>query len=529
MKATLKLALPALAAAATLVACGGSGSDSSSGSTTGATSGSSGPTTATSQRGTLLQNPPTEAGGYGTSDILTLLALSSLGEELLQLSTAPVCAVTIYHLEYDTVGALGEATTASAALMLPSGTAAACQGPRPIVLYAHGTTPDKTFNIADLSQSDNDEGLLLTAVFASQGYIVVAPNYAGYDTSTLSYHPYLVADQQSKDMIDALTAARAALTGALAPPVSDSGKLFVTGYSQGGFVAMATARAMQGAGETVTAAGPMSGPYALAAFGDAVFLGEVDLGATVNVALLTDSYQKTYGNIYSTPTDVFTAQYATGIGTLLPSTTAITSIYSQGLLPQNALFSATPPAMQYASITPATTPANLAPAFALGFGDPPLVLNTYRASYLEDEAAAPDGGFPTLTTNVPAASPGNTLRVALKANDLRDWVPTMPILLCGGQSDPDVFYFDTQLMNQYWVTNPPTVPVTTVDVDSAPTTNDPYAAFKDVFADAKAAVAADAIASGATDGGALAVLEDYHATLVPPMCLGAVKKFFDGF
>ena len=27
-------------------------------------------------------------------------------------------------------------------------------------------------------------------MFAAQGYIVVAPNYAGYDISTLGYHPY---------------------------------------------------------------------------------------------------------------------------------------------------------------------------------------------------------------------------------------------------------------------------------------------------------------------------------------------------
>ena len=58
---------------------------------------------------------------------------------------------------------------------------------------------------------DNAEGLLIAATFAAQGYIVVAPNYAGYDTSALAYHPYLNADQQSKDMIDALTAARSAL------------------------------------------------------------------------------------------------------------------------------------------------------------------------------------------------------------------------------------------------------------------------------------------------------------------------------
>ena len=74
--------------------------------------------------------------------------------------------------------------------------------------------------------------------FAARGYIVVAPNYAGYDTSTLPYHPYLVAAQQSKDMIDALIASRSALPNIAL--VSDNGQLFITGYSQGGYVAMAT-------------------------------------------------------------------------------------------------------------------------------------------------------------------------------------------------------------------------------------------------------------------------------------------------
>ena len=42
------------------------------------------------------------------------------------------------------------------------------------------------------------ETLFLASLFVSQGYIVVTPNYAGYDTSTLPYHPYLIADQQSE-------------------------------------------------------------------------------------------------------------------------------------------------------------------------------------------------------------------------------------------------------------------------------------------------------------------------------------------
>lgn len=47
-------------------------------------------------------------------------------------------------------------------------------------------------------------------LYAAQGDIVVALNYAGHDTSSLGYHPHHIVDQQSKDMIDALTAARAA-------------------------------------------------------------------------------------------------------------------------------------------------------------------------------------------------------------------------------------------------------------------------------------------------------------------------------
>src|SRR6185437_12679033 len=165
-----------------------------------------------------------------------------------------------------------------------------CTGARPIVLYAHGTSAEKSYDIANLPGTTgnvNDEGVLLAAVFAAQGYIVVAPNYAGYDTSTLPYHPYLVAAQQSHDMMDALTAARSAFT---VLGVNGGNKLFITGYSQGGYVALATLRAMQAAGQSVTAAAPMSGPYALSAFGDAIFMGQVNGSGVINFAFVADSY-----------------------------------------------------------------------------------------------------------------------------------------------------------------------------------------------------------------------------------------------
>ena len=520
------LPLPAIAGATllallTLAACGG-GNDKTADSPAPAAPAATAPV-----RGSLVQDPPQMLATVTAGDLKLQLAAAA-NQTLFGLSGSPVCDIAIFHLSYNTVGGRNEATTASAALMVPMGTDARCRGGRPIVLYAHGTTTNKSFDIADLSGSDNAEGLLLAALFAAQGTIVVAPNYAGYDTSTLGYTAYLNADQQSKDMIDALAAARTALPSAGQRLTTDGGRLFITGYSQGGYVAMATQRAMQAAGMTVTATAPMSGPYALTAFVDAVFGGQVNGGAPVYFTLLIAGYQKSYGDVYGSPAEVFETQYANGIESLLPTTVSRSELYALGRLPQYALFSPIPPDAGSAAQTPATQPAALARVFAVGFGSGNLITNAFRLSYLQDARSAPDGGWPTQTTGMVAANPQLPLRKALVRNDLRNWSPTAPTLLCGGSGDPQVFWFNTQLMQNYWSTRTPAVSgVTVLDMDAGTGVSDSYASLRDKFATARNAVAIGAIAQGATDGGASAVLEAYHSTLVPPFCLAAVRQFFD--
>ena len=502
----------AIALALVLGACGGSNSGTDAGAA------------ASPARGTLLQNPPELLSVETAASLLSELTGAS-DPQLAVLVGTPLCDVAIYHLRYTTVGGANEATDASGALMVPIGLDSKCIGARPIILYAHGTTTDRAFNIAKVH--DNGEGFLLAAFFASQGYIVVAANYAGYDTSTLPYHPYLVGDQQSKDMIDALTAARSALPVAAALLTTDSGRLFITGYSQGGYVAMATHRAMEAAGMRVTASAPMSGPYAMAAFVDAVAFGEVNASAPVSWTLLITAYQKSYGNIYGSPGEIFESRFVNGIETLLPSMTPRGDLIAQGKLPQHALFSATPPDPAYADITPATQPANLAPVFALGFGADNLTTNSYRLSYLSDARSNPDGGWPTTTTGAPAANPGLPLRQALQRNDMRNWIPASPTLLCGGNGDPTVFWLNTQLMQGFWASRAPSsARISVLDLDSSAAGNEPYADLKTKFALAKELVAARAVAQGATDGGASAVTDAYHGALVPPFCLAAVSSFF---
>jgi pimeloyl-ACP methyl ester carboxylesterase len=501
----------------------------------GCNSGSSESTSNNPTRGTLIQNPPVRAATITASVFESMLNSSAGGQSLLELAGTPQCGFDVHYIDYATVGAQGESTTATGALMVPNGTAAPCGGARPIVLYAHGTTAEKAYNIAqilDTSNPANGESVLLAAMFAAHGYIVVAPNYAGYDTSPLSYHPYLHADQQSKDMIDALTAARSALGGIPAAGTSDGGKLFIAGYSQGGYVAMATQRALQDLGQTPTAVVPMSGPYALEAMGDAIISGSVNLGSTFFIPLMVNSYQNAYGNVYSALTDFYSASYASGIDTLLPGSSYSTLVGS-GLLPQLALFSNATPVTGNATLD-AMLAVPSDPLFAAGFGDPYLINNSVRVAYAMDAAANPDGFVPTPVSGVAvAAASSYGFRDDLRINDMRydeTFSPASPTLLCGGSKDPSVYFMNAQAMQAFWQSfSLPAGLLTVLDLETGLGAGDPYEQLETAFTDAKRQLAADAVTAGATDGGAMAVVQAYHGSLVAPFCMAAAQGFFASF
>ena len=495
--------------------------------------------------GTLVENPPLRIASLNAASLAAQLSANASGAQLLQLTGAPACGVDFYYIKFWTVGGSGETTQSSGALMVPTGAAPTCSGSRPIVLYAHGTQSDKTVNIADPTNTSNSEGILVAAMYAAQGYIVVAPNYAGYDISTLGYHPFLDAAQQSGEMMDTLTAARMALPQTMSSATSDSGKLFITGYSEGGHVAMATLRAMEAAGQTVTASAPESGPYALEAFGDAIFFGSVDIGSTEFSPLLTTSYQHAYGNIYKATSDIYSATYATGIDTLLPSATPIDTLFATGKLPETALFDSTTPvvtvpgnptlsAVLTGALAVPSDPTNPdTPLFDLGFGSPYLINNDYRVSYALDAASNPDGAVPTPAAGVPlaAVAPTQTLRLAFYKNDMRNgnWAPASPTLLCGGDQDPTVFFsVNTETMAAFWSGLPAGL-ITVLDVNATPA--GPFAQIQAAFQQAGAAQLAFYMSAA---GGSLSLaqaeellIEGYPA--VEPFCALGARTFFSQF
>lgn len=472
------------------------------------------------ERGTLLDSPAPSVISLSAQQLQERIGANDVGRAILAVAGSPRCGVVVHALRYATVGGAGEPTTATGALMLPQGDAAPCAGPRPAIAYGHGTSTRRNYNFANLS--DTPEAALVAAIYAAQGYIVVAPNYAGYDASTLPYHPYLNAEQQSGEMIDALLAALQALPGTGA---QISGQLLVAGYSQGGHVAMATHRALQRLGVPVVASAPMSGPYALSVFVDALFYGWATPGATLFTPLLTTSYQRAYGDLYAQASDLYDSRYATTIETLLPSTQSTSALFDAGLLPRTALFSSTPPGPELAVITPPGDLPGYASASAQSFGADALIRNEVRRAYLQDFVAHPDGLLSVPPNTAPPVAPAHPLRRALKANDLRNWTPTRPVLLCGGNEDSTVYFeLNTRVMERYWSSPSPAAMapglLTVLDVDSS------LDGWSDRFRTIK-------LAFGLFKGLADTQVSDtelasaYHAGLVPPFCMVAARNFFD--
>lgn len=498
---SLPILLPGAALAVLLAGCGGSSSQPARDDNV-------------SGRGALLRNSPTrllslDAAGVGTQ-------LNKFGPALLEMAGAPRCGIDFLHIAYNTVGAAGEATTASAALMVPSGADPACGGARPLVLYGHGSSFQRKLNMADITDPDNEgagRASSPASLYAAQGYIVVAPNYAGYDSSALNYHPHHIADQQAKDMIDALAAARAALAQ-LPRPVAANGKLFITGYSEGGYAAMATHRAMQAAGMTVTASAPQSGSYAesldyeaLGTPGALDELGGFSLATQLQLVMQITAWQKAYGNLYAAPQEVYSPVYAGAMETLLPSTRMLNTLVADGKFPK------------YFLSTEMAHYGGLDAEQKAYFGTPAQSLMNagYLGRVLADIAANP---CPVTSALAPlACTPANPMRAAWLRNDLRTWTPSAPMLLCGGNGDPEVSFAHARLTHAYFQAHGGSAQL--LDVDAPAGTNDPYARPKTVFAYIKQAL----IANGEDPD----TVDNYHGFAAKVACELAARDFFSRF
>lgn len=405
-------------------------------------------------RGDLLDTPATVAT-LSAAQIDAMTTASGLRP----LAGAARCDVKVVSLNYRTPAPDGQASNTTGVLLVPTG---ACTSAAPLLAYARGTDVNRSRTLA--SASDTETALLI-GLYAAQGYAVVASDYLGYAGSALNYHPYLHADSEASTVIDAVRAARHA---AAQQGLALSGRVMLSGYSQGGHASAAAQRQAESSHANeiqVVGAAHMSGPYALSA---GWRQPTVIAGYQFFVPLMVRGWQQVYGNLYTQIDQVFRPPYAPAIGTLLPSAGAsFTSLLASGTLPGGQ----------------GETPTQVRDALM-------------QPEYLQ--AIATQDTHPLLE--------------AARRNDLLGWTPQAPVLLCAGSADPTVLYAVNQAALAADFTSRNVNQVTVVDVD--PTVQ----ALHGVNGQAP------------TDPGSSAFgtyYASYHARLVPPLCHARARAFFD--
>ena len=231
---------------------------------------------------------PERSGQLESAALLGTLAATDIAaaladKESLAQDVVPRFAVTSYRLEYLTTDADGRQVRASGLVSVPVKAAGAKS---PVLSYQHGTL----FKDAE-APSNNAVASEVAVVLASLGYIVLAPDYVGFGASRGTPHPYLLSAPSAAATIDFLTAAR---TWRSQANVVDNGQLFMTGYSEGGYVTMAAHRALQAGNsphlQQLRMVVPGAGPYNVQATMDGLVRLVRDeqpvLGAAINPGFL---------------------------------------------------------------------------------------------------------------------------------------------------------------------------------------------------------------------------------------------------
>lgn len=253
--------------------------------------------------------------------------------------------------------------------------------PLPIASYQHGTESRK----ASVPSNFSDE-YQIGIIYGMGGMVVAMPDYLGMGDSP-GLHPYMHAHTQATATADMLLAMQE-LEDSL---YTSNEQLFLFGYSQGGHATMAAHRYIQDELQStlnVTASAPMSGPYDVSGIQADLIASDDPYPTPSYLPYIILSYQSVYGNLYNDLSDIFIAPYDSMIPIWFDGT------YSTGYINQQL---------------------------------PSVPKDIIKPSVIDD--------YETDSLNHP-------LRLALKDNDVTDWVPQSPVRMIYCEADDQVSYLN---------------------------------------------------------------------------------------
>lgn len=232
--------------------------------------------------------------------------------------------IQLHRMKYRSKRADGSEVILSGLIILPRvGTAGNAV---PILMYQHATEPYRPnapsqFLTPGRNPLDYPE-VVIAAAMATTGYAIAMPDYEGMGSNT-DPQPFVHAATLAGQVVDMLRATRELLAGTVGtftPPCSWNSKLFLMGYSEGGYVTLATTRKLQleHTGEfSVTAAAPLSGPHDLSGTMLATILTDTPFKAPYFLPFVLSSYYSVYGDATLGPDYTYIAPYRTTLPPLL--------------------------------------------------------------------------------------------------------------------------------------------------------------------------------------------------------------------
>jgi len=222
-----------------------------------------------------------------------------------------------YKIPYITTNEEGLEVKASGLFVIPTGMPEeARQIGLSMVSDDHGTifaNADAPSVIGSNNGTPDGSAIILTSL---GGFATLQPDYIGFGDSSDQYHPFVLKKSLAASTIDFIKAVKAFATD---NGIKLNNQLFLTGYSEGGYAALATLQKIEADGEmTVAMAAPMAGPYDLnvTAFG---VLSQPTLSVPSFMANVGYAYGKAYNKELST---IINEPYASKLPTLLDGSMA---------------------------------------------------------------------------------------------------------------------------------------------------------------------------------------------------------------
>jgi hypothetical protein len=263
-----------------------------------------------------LEQPSNEVlkGGEVVVDFSAAAMKKSLLEKGIIDVNQTVFGYKAYKIPYTTTDEEGNEVKASGLFVIPPILHAQVipLGGLSMVSDDHGTifaNKEAPSVIGDRTAIPDGSAILLTSI---GGFATLQPDYIGFGDSSSHYHPFVLKDSLANATVDFIKQVK---IFSAENNITLNNQLFLTGYSEGGYAAMATLKKIEEekiTDLTLTMAAPMAGPYAVKLIADGV-LSQPKLGVPSFMANVGYAYAKANNQEIET---VINEPYASRLPTL---------------------------------------------------------------------------------------------------------------------------------------------------------------------------------------------------------------------